>query len=162
VSALIRVLAERWVMTLAQIDADAPAGSPPYPTPLFYALAEPDSLGHHAAPLLLFASSADSHHGRLAGPGPSPASAAVYLESEEIGALRGAQLRGIVVREDRLSDEHRAAARDRYLARHPIATPVLASGRHHIYALQVVWAKLTDNRLGFGVHPVLEFDPDWS
>lgn len=162
VSALMLVLAERWVMTLAQTDADAPAGTPPYPTPLFYALAEPNSLGRHAAPLLLFASSANSHHGRLAGRGPSPASAAVYLESEEVGALRGAQLRGILVREDALAGDVRATARARYLARHPIAEPVLASGRHHLYALQVRWAKLTDNRLGFGVHPVVEFDPAWS
>lgn len=162
VSALMRVLSERWVMTLAQPDPAAGADAPPYTTPLFFALAEPDSLGRHPAPVLLFASSADSHHGRLAGRGPTRASAAVYLETEEVGALRGAQLRGLLVRDDGLREDAAAAARARYLARHPIAAPMLAGGGHHLYALQVRWAKLTDNRLGFGVHPVVELDPSWS
>ena len=47
--------------------------------------------------------------------------------------------------------------RARYLARHPHAAPVLGAG-HRLYALAPTWAKLTDNRLGFGVHPVVNFD----
>jgi uncharacterized protein YhbP (UPF0306 family) len=154
----MRILGERWVLTLALADGD----DAPYPTPLFYALAEPHSLGNHAAPLVLFASSASSHHARLAGIGPTAASAAVYLETEELQVLRGAQLRGALVREDALSEPERAAARARYLARHRVAEPVLASGKHHLFALIIHWAKLTDNRLGFGAHPEVRFDPSWS
>lgn len=154
----MQILGERWVLTLALADG----GDAPYPTPLFYALAQPHSLGQHAAPLLLFASSATSYHARLAGIGPTAASAAVYLETEELGVLRGAQLRGALVREEAMSEPERAAARALYLARHRVAESVLASGQHHIFALIVSWAKLTDNRLGFGVHPELRFDPSWS
>ena len=154
----MQILAERWVLTLALDDP----GAPPYPTPLFYALAEPGALAGHAAPLLLFASSANSHHGRLAGTGPTAAGAAVYLESETVGILRGAQLRGTLVRDDLLREGVATAARAHYVARHAVAEPVLASGRHHLYALIVGWAKLTDNRLGFGVHPEVRFDAGWS
>ncbi len=154
----MRILAERWVLTLALRDGDAA----PYPTPLFFALAEPNALGRHAAPALLFASSADSHHGRLAGIGPTPAAAAVYLESETVGVLRGAQLRGTLIRDDALTEAGAAAARAHYLARHGVAEPMLASGHHHLYCLLVGWAKLTDNRLGFGAHPELRFELDWA
>jgi uncharacterized protein YhbP (UPF0306 family) len=155
VSALMRVLAERHVMALALTDEAAAA---PYPTPLFFALAQPDSIGRHTAPILSFASDPSSHHGRLAGRGPIPASAAVYLETEELGQLRGAQLRGTLVREESFTTAGAAGLRASYLARHAIAERQLASGRHRLYALIVTWAKLTDNRLGFGVHPVVDFD----
>lgn len=154
----MRILTERWVFTLALTDHDAK----PYPTPLFYALIEPNAVGRHAGPLMVFASEASSHHGRLCGAGPCPAAGAVYLESETIGELRGAQLRGAVVRQDLLSEAAIAELRRRYLARHPVAEPVLADGRHRLYALIVRWAKLTDARLGFGVHPIADFDGSWS
>lgn len=159
VSALMRILRERWVLTLALADPDHRA---PYPTPLFYALAEPDTIGAHPAPLAIFASGPASRHGVLCGEGPTPAAAAVYLESERPGELRGAQLRGRVLREQRCSAEARAALRARYLERHPIAQDVLAEGRHSLYVLQIAWAKLTDNRLGFGEHPIAEFAEGWD
>jgi uncharacterized protein YhbP (UPF0306 family) len=87
-----------------------------------------------------------------------PAAAAVYLETEEIGQLRGAQLRGTLIRADGWTPTGAAGLRASYLARHPIAERQLASGHHHLYALIVTWAKLTDNRLGFGVHPITVFD----
>ena len=155
VSALMRLLAERHVMALALVDAAADA---PYPTPLFFALVEPDSIGRHAAPILVFASDPESHHGRLAGLGPTPAAAAVYLETDAPGQLRGAQLRGRLVREERWTATGASGLRARYLARHAIAEPLLAGDRHRLYALIVTWAKLTDNRLGFGVHPIVDFD----
>lgn len=155
VSALMRVLGERHVMTLALTDESAAA---PYPTPLFFALAEPDSIGRHAAPILSFASDPNTHHGRLAGRGPIPAAAAVYLETEQVGQLRGAQLRGALIRDDCWTATGAASLRASYLARHAIAEPQLAAGRHRLYALIVTWAKLTDNRLGFGVHPIVDFD----
>ncbi|PRQ04890.1 hypothetical protein ENSA5_04680 [Enhygromyxa salina] len=153
VSALMRLLTEHWVLTLAL--ADQPA---PYPTPLFYALAEPDTIGRHAAPLLVFASDPDSHHGRLAGSSPTAAAAALYLETETPGQIRGAQLRGTLVREERFTTAGATKLRARYLARHGVAEPTLAAGRHRLYALIVTWAKLTDNRLGFGVHPTASFE----
>ena len=172
----MRILTERWVFTLALTD---PGDTAPYPTPLFYALIEPNAVGRHAGPLMVFASEASSHHGRLCGAGPCPAAGAVYLESETIGELRGAQLRGAVVRQDLLSEAAIAELRRRYLARHPVAEPVLAGGRHHLYALIVRWAKLTDARLGLsksprspaaagpsreglGAHPIADFDGSWS
>lgn len=151
----MRVLGERHVMALALTDTAAAA---PYPTPLFFALAEPDSIGRHAAPILLFASDPHSQHGRLAGRGPTQAAAAVYLETEQVGQLRGAQLRGTLLREDGWTAIGAASLRAAYLARHAIAERQLASGRHRLYALIVTWAKLTDNRLGFGVHPIVDFD----
>ena len=149
----MRVLSERWVMTLALADAQSAA---PYPTPLFYALdRSPDP---RLAPRMIFASAPTSHHGILLGAGPTAAAAAVYLETEDAQAIAGAQLRGIVVRDDHLGDPEAAASmRARYLARHPQAASVLDAG-HQLYALTPTWAKLTDNRLGFGVHPVVEFD----
>jgi len=153
----MQVLAERWVLTLALSD-----GAQPYPAPLFYALVAPHSIGDHAAPLLVVASDPDSHHGQLAGLGPTPAAAAVYLETEAVGELRGAQLQGQLIREQRSSPAAAAALRRAYLARHAVAEPVLASGRHRLYALVVTWAKLTDNRIGLGRHLVARFDGAWS
>jgi uncharacterized protein YhbP (UPF0306 family) len=142
-------------MALALTDTAAAA---PYPTPLFFALVEPGSIGRHAAPILAFASDPLSHHGQLAGRGPIDAASAVYLETEQIGQLRGAQLRGSLIRADGWTAGGAASLRAGYLARHPIAERQLAAGRHHLYALIITWAKLTDNRLGFGVHPIVDFD----
>ena len=56
-----------------------------------------------------------------------------------------------------LDDPREADARARYIERHPVAGPMLEGGPHRLYRMRLSWAKLTDNRLGFGVHPVLEF-----
>lgn len=131
------LLRERWVLTLATI---AP-GEPLYTTPLFYAVA-PD---RHAGPQLVFASRPESTHGRHLGEGPTAVAAALYLESHDIAELRGVQLRGFVV------PTATAASLATYLERHPGAEPLLRAGaRERLYALTVTWAKLTDNRLGFG------------
>lgn len=158
VSALMQVLRERWVMTLALADSEDRA---PYPVPLFFALVEPNALGEHDAPLLLFASDPQTHHGVLGDTGPTPAAAGVYLESETVGVLRGAQLRGLLIRDDTRSPSTAEAMRRAYLERHPIAREILESGRHRLYALLVTWAKVTDNRLGYGVHPVASFADTW-
>jgi uncharacterized protein YhbP (UPF0306 family) len=155
VSALMRILREHWVLTLALDDPEADA---PYPSPLFYALAEPDTIGRHAAPLLIFISDPASHHGGLIGRGPVPAAASVYLETEEVGLIRGAQLRGTLIREDGFSAAGAARMRKRYLARHDVAEQLLAAGSHRLYALILTWAKLSDTRLGFSLHPIARFD----
>ncbi len=155
----MRVLSERWVLSLALPDPEHPA---PHPCALFYVAIEPNTIGEHASPLLGFVSDPASHHGQLTGRGPIPAAAAVYLESAVVGELRGAQLRGVLVREDAIATTAALALRERYLERHPIARDLLAGGRHRLYALQITWAKLTDNRMGFGRHMVTEFGARWS
>ncbi len=137
------LLRERWVLTLATI---AP-GEAPYTTPLFYAVA-PD---RRTGPRLVFASRPESTHGRHLGEGPTTVSAALYLESHNIAELRGVQLRGEVM------PTATTASLAAYLERHPGAEPLLRAGaRERLYALAVTWAKLTDNRLGFG------FKREWT
>lgn len=155
VSALMRILEARWVFALSTLEPGHPA---PYPTPLFYAL-EARSTGAKDAPALLFASSPRSHHSTLIPEGAELAAAgAVYLESENVGELRGAQLRG---RLTRVAADALTEARAAYLARHPVAAPALEKGHHALYRFEIEWAKLTDNRLGFGRHPEVRF-PDGS
>lgn len=140
------LLQERWVLTLATTTTHEPA---PYATPLFYAVAPPARAGQ--GPRLVFASRPDTTHGRHLGDGPTAVAAALYLESHDIAELRGAQLRGEVVA------TAAAAPRAVYLERHPGAEPLLRAGaRERLYTLTVLWAKLTDNRLGFG------YKREWS
>lgn len=142
------LLHERWVLTLA---TEIPGQSTPYATPLFYAVA-PTHPGE--APRLLFASRPDSAHGRHLGKGPTAVAAALYLESHDISELRGLQLRGEVV------PTTTAASLAAYLERHPGAEPLLRPGsREQLYALSLTWAKLTDNRLGFGYKREWSFSP---
>lgn len=152
VSPLMTVLRERWVLTLATsprpADPHTPAGVP-YPTPLFYAVADAGVAGE--GPRLVFASRPDSAHGRHLGEGPTAVAAGLYCESETVGELRGVQLQGEVSPLERLPAPAAAELRAIYLGRHPVAAAHLKPGaRDRLYALAVTWAKLTDNRLGFG------------
>lgn len=152
VSPLMTVLRERWVLTLATsprpADTHAPADVP-YPTPLFYAVADADVAGR--GPRLVFASKPDSTHGRHLGEGPTPVAAGLYLETEAVGELRGVQLRGLVSPLERLPADPAAELRAVYLGRHPAAAAALKPGsRERLYVLATTWAKLTDNRRGFG------------
>jgi uncharacterized protein YhbP (UPF0306 family) len=152
VSRLMSLLDEHWVLTLATREPTEPS-APPHCAPLFYALQRSD--GHHA--ILVFTSDPNSAHGRHLGAGPTTAGAAIYLESETVGQLRGVQMRGLVERLDE-GDPRLEAARARYLDRHPVAEPMLKAGsKHRLYRFELTWAKLTDNRLGFGVHPIVDF-----
>lgn len=148
-------LRERWVLALATL---APDDRLPYATPLFYAVA---GLPGCVAPLLVFASRADTCHGRSLGEGPAAVAAAVYLETEAVGDIRGAQLRGDVVVCTRLRAEQQASLRAAYLERHPVAGAHLGE-RDLLYALAITWAKLTDNRLGFGTKRTWTFAPAWA
>jgi uncharacterized protein len=139
VSPLMNVLRERWVLTLATL----PAGElVPYATPLFYAVAE------LAGPHLVFASDPLSAHGRHLGDGPTGVAAGLYLESDSVAELRGVQLRGEV----RPLGPADGALRAAYLERHAGAAAMLSrpGARERLYGLAVAWAKLTDNRRGFG------------
>lgn len=150
---LMDVLRERWVLALATTTADGL----PYATPLFYALA---SLPPADAPILVFASRADTCHGRAIGDGPTAVAGAVYLETETLGVLRGVQLRGDVAVCSSMRAGDHADLRRAYLERHPAAAAHLGP-RDGLYALAITWAKLTDNRLGFGVRRTWTFASPW-
>ncbi|MBA3546118.1 MAG: hypothetical protein H0T76_06530 [Nannocystis sp.] len=171
VSPLMAVLLERWVLTLATVprpisatatpgesapDAAIAESDYPYATPLFYAVAE------HliATPTLVFASRPDSTHGRHLGAGPTRCAAGLYLESEDVSGLRGVQLRGEVALVERWPGDAPDGLRAAYLRRHPGAAALLRPGaRERLYGLALTWAKLTDNRRGFGHKQAWNFSP---
>lgn len=150
----MRLLQERWVFALATRDDD---DGLPYATPLFYAAA---ALPGSPAPVLVFASRPDTRHGRAIGDGPTAVAAAIYLETEVLGEVRGVQLRGEVVVCTGLHADAAASLRAAYLERHPVAAAHLGE-RDRLYALAITWAKLTDNRIGFGKRLVWTFEPPW-
>ena len=159
------LLRERWVLTLATSPLPNSADDPRmlHATPLFYAVADLPG-----PPRLVFASRHDSTHGRHLGDGPTAVAAGLYLESESVAELRGVQLRGEVVRISTAMAEPAESAesaepaepaaavsadllRSAYLGRHPAAQALLRPGaRDELYVLTITWAKLTDNRRGFG------------
>lgn len=170
VSGLISLLRAHWVFHLASID---PRSDAPYSTPLYYAaqLAEATTrsddrgasrdfanLGSTFTPLLVFFSHPHSFHTQLQKAQPS-ASASIALETSDIHQIRGTQLRGRVHTQSELSPSLLQTARETYLARHPQAAPHLQTSGALLYAFAIEWAKLTDNRLGFGVHPQFTFPP---
>lgn len=175
VSPLMAVLQERWVLTLATIspprararptcepsagaDTDAFPDEPDYPyaTPLFYAVAELPAAG----PALVLASRPDSTHGRHLGVGPTPIAAGLYLESEDVSQLRGVQLRGEIAPVELWPGDAPLGLRAAYLQRHPGAAALLRpNARERLYGLALTWAKLTDNRRGFGHKQEWKFTP---
>lgn len=157
VSPLMAVLRERWVLTLATqpgLDATGDEAAYPYATPLFYAVAP------GASPALVFASRPDTTHGRHLGAGPTRCAAGLYLESEDVSGLRGVQLRGAVAPVELWPGDAPTGLREAYLERHPGAAALLRPGsRERLYGLAVTWAKLTDNRRGFGHKQTWTFAP---
>ncbi len=154
----MNLLREHWVLTLATSPAPGSEALGPYTTPLFYAVGPNEVAG---APVLVFASRPDTCHGQHLGSGPTWAAAAVYLETRDVGVLRGVQLRGEVSRLELWSPARQAALRASYLAEHPIAAERLGPGaREGLYGLVVRWAKMTDNRLGFGQKLMWSFTGD--
>lgn len=149
----MEVLRERWVLSLATTTPDGL----PYATPLFCALA---ALPDVVAPLLVFASRPDSCHGRAIGEGPVTVAAATYLETEDLALLRGVQLRGDVQACTRLRARDDLAVRTAYLERHPVAARRV-SPHDQLYVLAITWAKLTDNRRGYGTRLVWTFPSPW-
>ncbi|MBI4878722.1 MAG: hypothetical protein HY812_03555 [Planctomycetes bacterium] len=158
---LLEILREHWVLALATRDPED-ASREPYSTPLFYALVDEERLPGCGAPVLVFAGKESSAHGRHLGLGPTRASAAVFLETETVGQIRGVQLRGHVVQAAACARRAASAFRAAYLTRHPVAAPLLLLPGETLYAFVISWAKVTDNRFGFGVRKVVEFAPDWS
>lgn len=116
--------------------------STPYCANLFYALTDDE-------PSLVFVSDRKTRHmtealrnGRVAG--------SIVLETETVGQIRGLQFCGRVAE---LSGRAKLMARLAYLKRFPYA---VLSGAE-IWSLKITYAKLTDNRLGFGKKIIVDF-----
>lgn len=121
---------EHHVMTLATISEGLP-----YCSNLFYAFI-PE---RHT---FVFTSSLTTEHGKNMLQNSSVA-ASVVVETKVIGKVRGVQLRGIACRS---AGNTLREAKMAYLKKFPYA--VFAD--LELWELKVTFAKLTDNRLGFG------------
>ena len=134
-------LAAHDTLTLATTGPDGPAAAALFYAPLREGL------------LLLFVSDPTSRHARHLAADPRCA-ATVHADGQAWRGIRGAQLRGSAAP---------APRRDwpRYLARFPMAATVpelaAALGRTRLYRLEVAWARLIDNRQGFGHRDEWEF-----
>jgi uncharacterized protein YhbP (UPF0306 family) len=109
--------------------------STPYCANLFYALADDGTS-------LVFISDRKTRHITEVLLNPRVAGS-IVLETETVGQIQGLQFCGTVVE---LSGKARLKARLAYLKRFPYA---VLSGAE-IWLLKITYAKLTDNRLGFG------------
>ena len=103
----------------------------PYVATCFYVFDE-DTLA------LIFASSKESYHMHQALHNPKVA-CAIHLCTQKIGLIQGVQCKGTIV-------EASQAQKEQYFAKYPMAKVIDSS----IWALQLEWVKMTDNRLGFG------------
>ncbi len=130
---LIHFLKEHHVLCLA---TGGPEG--PHACPLYYAVVE--------EPLeLIFLSDPKTRHMEAIAAG-GMISAGVYLETEEIGLIQGAQLWG---RAETLKDGKEAAKT--YFKRFPHARIFHLANPGHVFCkISVERARLIDNRLGFG------------
>lgn len=150
---IVRLLSERWVLALSTIGADGP-----YTTPLFYTVDAEETAADRHGPRLLFVSDPTTKHGHMLGEGPTLVSGATYLESRDISELRGVQLRGYVSHQRLFCASETSRLTSLYLRAHPVARAALEStSPPSLYVLEVTWAKLTDNRLGFGTHRTVAY-----
>ena len=160
---IVSLLSERWVFVLSTLES----GGQPYSTPLYFALdcdaeVPPEPRQIPRAPRLLFVTDPATFHGQHLGAGPTLVSGATYLESREVGELRGVQLRGIV-RHLEPGTPTFEQDRTRYLHAHPVArAPLESATPPRLYALSITWAKYTDYRLGFGTHGEVSYSPHES
>ena len=127
---IVRFLKKHHVMTLATA-----ANGMPHCSNLFYAWLDEEQA-------FVFTSSLDTKHASDALASPQVAGS-VVLESKAVGNLQGLQFTGRMFRPD---DELHIEAKKRYLKRFPYAAVMDLE----LWILAPDWAKLTDNRLGFG------------
>lgn len=135
---IIAFIKKHHVLTLATA-----AEGVPYCSNLFYTYLEEKNV-------FVFTSSENTRHaaemkndGRVAG--------SVVLETEIVGKIQGLQFQGIVLKPE---GELLKAARTAYLKRFPFAVFMDVE----LWVLELTFAKLTDNRLGFGRKLVWERD----
>lgn len=67
----------------------------------------------------------------------------IVLETKIVGKIQGIQFQGII---SQLQDNHLDKARKAYLKRFPMAMLM----ETHLWAIDLTYTKMTDNRLGFG------------
>ena len=142
---LLAVLRETNALTLATLDPDGM----PRATPLFFAVdLNQVSDGHLVLPFsVLFLSDPASAHSLDLARDPR-ASVALYPGETDWRSLRGAQMKGHA---ERLQGGASERARKTYRQRIPIAAELEdAVARSAVYRFSPAWARLIDNRRGFG------------
>ena len=87
---------------------------------------------------LVFASDAETRHLRQALANPNVA-AAIHICTDKVGLIRGVQCKGRLLE---ATDQQKRC----YFEAFPIAKAMAPS----IWAMELDWVKMTDNRLGFG------------
>jgi uncharacterized protein YhbP (UPF0306 family) len=127
---VVRFLKKHHVLTLATV-----AEGQAHCANLFYAWMEPEQA-------FVFTSSLTTKHAADALAN-SEVAGSVVLESRTVGKLQGLQLRGVMYRP---TGEALRRAKARYLKRFPYA----AVADLELWLLELRWAKMTDNTLGFG------------
>lgn len=119
----------------------------PYSSPVFYATADEGQT-------LVFASKNSSRHIREIGRDPR-ASAGIFVETRELALVRGVQVCGLVRCPIGLDRKRLKAA---YLRTHPVAQDKLETDSEvQIFAFEIKFAKLVDNRSGWGRPVVWSF-----
>jgi uncharacterized protein YhbP (UPF0306 family) len=127
---IIRFLRKHHVLTIA-----TSVNNEPWCASCFYVYLEDENA-------LVFTTDLETRHGReflknkvVAG--------SVVLETPVIGKIRGIQFQGIV---SELEGELSEKARKAYLKRFPVAMLM----ETHLWIVELIHIKMTDNRLGFG------------
>ncbi|MDR1023750.1 MAG: pyridoxamine 5'-phosphate oxidase family protein [Prevotellaceae bacterium] len=126
----INVIKEHHMMTLATCFNDEP-----YCCSVFYAYMEEEGY-------FVFSSESSTKHVRDISHNMY-VSANIALETEAVGKIQGLQLQGLAYRP--IGDMPKAAKRA-YMRRFPYAALLNTT----FWILEPTWAKLTDNRFGFG------------
>jgi uncharacterized protein YhbP (UPF0306 family) len=128
-SAIARFINEHHVMTLAVSTRDQP-----YCFNAFYVYLESDNS-------LVFTSDHSTRHIQEALANPLVAGS-IVLETELVGKIQGLQFTGLISQLSGIMSKGRLA----YLKRFPYAALSLST----LWTVKLNYAKLTDNRLGFG------------
>ncbi len=121
---------EHHVLTLATT-----SNSQPYTANCFYVFLQDDNT-------FLFTSSPTTRHGEEMNAN-GKAAANIVLETKTVGKIQGLQITGLV---KALSGSDEKQAKKAYLKKYPFAILKLET----MWAFEVNYYKLTDNRLGFG------------
>ncbi|MDR2937839.1 MAG: pyridoxamine 5'-phosphate oxidase family protein [Prevotellaceae bacterium] len=126
----IDVINAHHVLTLATCVSDEP-----YCSSVFYAFFEEENC-------FVFSSESNTKHVKDLAHNMCVA-ANIALETEAIGKIQGVQIQGLVHRPE---GELLKRAKKAYMRRFPYAALISTT----FWVLEPTWAKLTDNRLGFG------------
>jgi uncharacterized protein YhbP (UPF0306 family) len=129
-SRIIRFLKAHHVLTIA-----TSADNRPWSANCFYVYLEEENA-------FVFTTDSTTRHGKEFVTNPAVAGS-VVLETRIIGRIRGVQFTGLVTEPEGALHEK---ARKAYLKRFPVAMLM----ETHLWIVEIMLLKLTDNRLGFG------------